>query len=148
MHRLSYPLPRREMKLHATPTEALLMADEGLRLMPYRCSAGKLTIGYGTTFPLTQEEAHLLLRHRLQGVVADLGHRFAWWPRLSPDRQSVLASMAYQMGMGGLIKFRRMLAAVERGDYEAAAREMLDSKWAKRDTPGRAGRLAERMRRG
>ena len=31
----------------------LLAADEGLRLMPYRCSAGKLTIGYGTTFPLS-----------------------------------------------------------------------------------------------
>ena len=42
----------------------------------------------------------------------------------------------------------RVLTALERGDYEAAAREMLDSKWGKRDTPARAGRLAERMRRG
>ena len=46
-----------------TALEQLLAADEGLRLMPYRCSAGKLTIGYGTTFPLSEEEAHLLLRH-------------------------------------------------------------------------------------
>ena len=58
------------------------------------------------------------------------------------------ANMGYQLGIAELMGFKRMLAAMERGDYEAAAREMLDSKWARQDSPGRARRLAERMRRG
>ena len=44
--------------LMKTSLEMLVAADEGLRLMPYRCSAGRLTIVYGTTFPLSEEEAH------------------------------------------------------------------------------------------
>ena len=134
--------------LMKTALEQLLAADEGLRLMPYRCSAGKLTIGYGTTFPLSEEEAHLLLRHRLEKVLDQCERRFPWWPRLSPARKQVIASMGYQMGMDGLMGFRRMLAAIERNDYDTAAREMLDSKWAKHDSPDRARRLAKVMVRG
>ena len=136
------------MTLLKTPLEQLVAADEGLRLMPYRCSAGVLTVGYGTAFPLTEHKAHLLLRHRLQGVLDQCERRFQWWSKLSPARQQVVASMGYQFGLNGLMGFRRMLAALERGDYDGAAREMLDSKWAKLDTPERAKRLAERMRRG
>ena len=49
---------------------------------------------------------------------------------------------------GGLSGFGRMLAAMERGDYDTAAKEMLDSKWAKQDSPARARRLAKVMVRG
>ena len=42
-----------------------LKEDEGLRLKPYRCTAKKLTIGYGRNIEdvgITEEEAnHLLL---------------------------------------------------------------------------------------
>ena len=136
------------MTLLKTPLEQLVAADEGLRLMPYRCSSGVLTIGYGTAFPLTEQEAHLLLRHRLQGVLDQCERRFQWWPKLSPARQQVVASMGYQLGLDGLLRFRRMLAALERGDYRAASDEMLDSKWAISDTPARARRLAQMMLRG
>ena len=130
---------------HKTPLEQLLAADEGLRLMPYRCSAGKLTIGYGTTFPLSEEEAHLLLRHRLEKVLDQCERSFPWWSKLSPTRQQVVASMGYQMGMGGLMGFRRMLAAMDRGDYDTAGKEMMDSKWARSDSPARAQRLRTMM---
>jgi lysozyme len=81
-------------------------------------------------------------------VVAALESRLPFWPKLTDDRRRVVANMGYQLGVAGLMGFRRTLAALERGDYDGAAREMLDSKWAKRDTPKRAGRLAGRMRRG
>ena len=74
--------------LMKTALEMLVAADEGLRLMPYRCSAGKLTIGYGTTFPLSEEEAHLLLRHRLEKVLDQCERSFPWWAKLSPVRVS------------------------------------------------------------
>ena len=81
-------------------------------------------------------------------MVAALESRLPFWPKLTDDRRRVLANMGYQLGVAGLMGFSRMLLALARGNYEAAAREMLDSKWAKRDTPERARRLAERMRRG
>jgi lysozyme len=40
-----------------------------------------------------------------------------------------------------------MLAALEQGDYETAAKEMLDSKWA-RQVGDRANRLAKMMEDG
>lgn len=138
------------MTLHATPLERLVMRHEGFRSHVYRCTAGALTIGFGTNISdgISQDEAHLLLRHRLQLVVSGLEHRFAWWPHLTPARQQVLASMGYQLGLPGLLRFRRMLLACGRGDYPEGAREMLDSKWAREDSPNRARELAEMMRRG
>lgn len=136
------------MTLLKTPLEQLVAADEGLRLMPYRCTAGVLTVGYGTAFPLTEQEAHLLLRHRLQLVLDQCERRFSWWSKLSPARQQVVASMGYQLGISGLMGFRRMLAAIDAGNYRLASDEMLDSKWAISDSPARARRLAQMMTRG
>ena len=138
------------MTMHMTDLEREVASDEGFMPIPYRCTSGKLSIGYGTNIQdgITREEALLLMRHRLGRVVAVLESRLPFWFKLTDDRRRVLANMGYQLGVAGLMGFRQMLAALERGDYEAAAREMLDSKWAKRDTPERAKRLAERMRRG
>ena len=138
------------MSGHMTDLERLVARHEGFRSHVYRCSAGALTIGYGTNISdgISETEALLLLRHRLGLVVAGLEHRFPWFSRLGPVRQQVLASMGYQLGLPGLLRFRRMLLACGEGDYPRAAREMLDSKWAREDSPGRAQELAEMMRRG
>ena len=138
------------MTEHMTDLEREVASDEGFVPIPYRCTSGKLSIGYGTNIQdgITKDEALLLLRHRLGKVVAALESRLPFWPKLTDDRRRVLANMGYQLGVGGLMGFKRMLAGLSRGDYEAAAGEMLDSKWARQDSPGRARRLAERMRRG
>ena len=138
------------MTLHMTDLEREVASDEGFMPIPYRCTSGKLSIGYGTNIQdgITQEEALLLMRHRLGRVVAALESRLPFLPKLTDDRRRVLANMGYQLGIAGLMGFKRMLAAIERNDYDTAAKEMLDSKWAKRDTPGRAGRLAKVMVRG
>ena len=138
------------MTEHMTDLERLVARHEGFRSHVYRCSAGKLTIGYGTNIEegISKAEGLLLLRHRLGLAVGVLEHRLPYWSQLTPARQQVLASMGYQMGMGGLMGFRRMLAAIERNDYDTAAKEMLDSKWAKHDSPARARRLAKVMVRG
>jgi lysozyme len=56
--------------------------------------------------------------------------------------------MVYQLGVVGVLGFRRFCAAMGRGDYETAAAEMLDSKSAKVDSPARAHRHAQTMRTG
>ena len=137
------------MTEHMTDLEREVASDEGFMPIPYRCTSGKLSIGYGTNIQdgITRDEALLLMRHRLGKVVAALESRLPFWPKLTDDRRRVLANMGYQLGILGLMRFKRMLAALERGDYEAAAREMLDSKWARQDSPGRAQELAEMLRR-
>ena len=136
--------------MHMTDLEREIADDEGFRSHLYKCTAGAWTIGYGTNLSdgIDRDEALLLMRHRLGKVIAALESRLPFWPKLTDDRRRVLANMGYQLGILGLMRFKRMLAALERGDYEAAAREMLDSKWARQDSPGRAQELAEMLRRG
>ena len=66
--------------------------------------------------------------------------------KLSPERQVVLIDMAHQLGKDGLSKFYNMKKALDSGDFETASKEMLNSKWAKKDSPNRAKRNANIMR--
>lgn len=127
-----------------------LIRHEGLRLKPYRCTSGKLTIGAGRNLEdtgISEDEAFFLLDNDIDRVIHGLLARFPWFASLDEARQRVLCDMAFQMGVPGLAKFQRTLAAVERGDYQAAAVYMLASKWAQQ-TPNRATALADLMRAG
>jgi lysozyme len=118
-------------------------------LKPYKDSKGILTIGIGHNLEqgISKGAAYYLLHEDLEIVFADLSHRLPWWEKLDEVRQRILANMCFNMGIGRLMEFKKMLAALERGDYETAAMEMLDSKW-KDDVHGRAIRLANEMRSG
>ena len=54
--------------------------------------------------------------------------------------------MSYQMGVTGVSYFKKMIKAMKQSNWKVAADEMLDSKWAKKDTPNRANRLADIVR--
>ena len=125
-----------------------LRRDEGCVLKPYRCTAGKLTIGIGRNLDdvgISDAEADTLLRTDLERVVIGLDRHLPWWRRLDDPRQRVLANMAFNLGVRGLLKFGRTLDAAERGNYEETARQMLASKWAGQ-VGQRAHRLAAMMR--
>jgi lysozyme len=129
---------------------AQLQRDEGLRLEPYRDDVGLLTIGYGHNLDahgISQEVAELLLTEDIARVLAGLRARAPWYLELPEPRRAVLENMAFNVGVGGLMGFRKMLLAVQAGDYAAAAREMLDSRWAAQ-VGARAQRLADQMREG
>ena len=134
-------------------TEALtaeLIRDEGIRLKPYRDSRGKLSIGAGRNLDdegITRDEAMFLLHNDILAHLEDLDRRLPWWRRLDEVRQRVLANMCFNLGIERLLGFKRMLAALERGDYETAAFEMADSDWD-REVKARADRLEEMMRTG
>lgn len=128
--------------------EDQIKRHEGLRLKPYYCTANHLTIGYGRNLEdrgLTQDEADYLLANDIASVRAKLADQIPWYLNLSSVRQAVLVNMAFNLGVGGLLKFKKMLAAVQQSNYEVAAVEMLDSRWA--DQVGyRSQELAEQMR--
>lgn len=125
---------------------ASLREEEGYRGKPYKCSTGHWTVGYGTTFPITKAEAAWLLVQRADGVMSELDIRLAadhdiHFLRLPEMVQRALVEIAYQVGVSGLMRFRRMLQAVRVGNWVEAHDEALDSRWA-RQTPGRAKRMA------
>lgn len=121
--------------------------EEGFYGEPYFCTENKLTVGYGTTFPLTTEEAELLLKHRLYKKIEQLQKEKPIVLKLDETRQNALYDMAYQLGVNGLLKFRKMWLAIESGDFEKAYIEALDSRWAKQ-TPNRAKRVATKLKEG
>ena len=121
--------------------------DEGFRGQPYKCSAGKTTIGYGRNLeanPLTKAEAQFLLENDLKKTVKKLS-RYGFYTNSNPQVRAILINMAFNMGINGLTKFKKMISALESKDYAEAATQMLDSKWAKQ-VGNRAKRLANQMR--
>lgn len=129
--------------------EDMLIRHEGLRLKPYRDSVGKLTIGVGRNLDdvgITEEEARYLLKNDIQKAVVE-AKRFRWYAKLNNPRKQAIIDMIFNLGPSRFLGFKKMLAALEAGDYEAAAREMLDSKWAQQ-VGRRATELAEIMRTG
>lgn len=127
-----------------SPLEQMLAEDEGYRPEIYRCSAGQLTIGYGTNLSagLPEDEALVLMRYKLVKLGVELLRRYPWFAALSDRRRMALLSMAYQMGLDGLAGFKKMIKAIARQDWLEAHRQALDSKWARKDTPQRAARVA------
>lgn len=123
---------------------------EGLRLKPYTCPAGHLTIGYGHNLDangITLEIAEELLKTDLAYARMEVGAKIPFSSKLNEVRQYVLVDMAFNMGIGRLLTFKKMLSALQEGYYERAAHEMLDSKWAKQ-VGRRATKLAEIMKKG
>jgi lysozyme len=122
-----------------------LRLHEGERLKPYRCTAGKLTIGIGRNLEdrgITAQESAYLLSNDIDHHWRQLVQALPWVTQLDPVRQRVLLDMAFNLGITGLLGFRNTLATVRAGSYEQAAAMMLQSKWA-----GQVGRRAERLSR-
>jgi len=106
----------------------------------------KVTFGYGFTF-LTEPEGGVVLRNKIAHIRIELEDKLPVFHRLSKKRQEVLIEMAYQLGVAGLLKFKKMIQALIGRNYDRAHREMLDSVWA-RKTPNRANELAKKMLKG
>ena len=120
--------------------------DEGFRSKPYRCTAGKLTIGYGRNIEdvgIFRHEAEVLLTNDIHDCIEDL-LTFQYWTDLETRQQVALINMRFCLGPRRFRQFRRMNRALELGDYQTAAAELLDSKFA-RQVGKRADRLAAEL---
>ncbi len=127
-----------------------LRREEGVVPHVYADHLGYMTIGVGRLVDkrkgggLTDDEIDYLLKNDVRRCVEDLQKHLPFFDSLSEPRQAVLIGMRFQMGMAGLLGFRKALAEMERGDFTAAATHMLDSRWATQ-TPGRAARMARQL---
>jgi lysozyme len=130
-----------------------LLREEGAESCAYQDSLGYWTIGVGRLIDsrkgggLSSDEIDFLLENDIKTKTREVLLALPWVPRLSEPRQAVLIGMAFQMGIGGLLKFKRMLGSIEDGQYVEAAEEMVKSRWAMQ-TPKRAYRMAQQMETG
>lgn len=135
---------------HRDIVRAQLRVDEDVRAKPYKCTAGKLTIGVGRNLDdkgLRPDEIALLLENDIVEAEADCKVLFANFEELSANRRAVLVNMAFNLGRERLAGFKNLRAAVLAGNFVKAADEMLDSSWAAQ-VGIRAQRLAKQMREG
>jgi lysozyme len=127
-----------------------LILHEGLKLKPYVCTAGKLSLGIGRNLDdvgISTAEAMVMLDNDIGRAVAELNRARPGWKDHDDTRQNVLVELVFNLGMPRLLGFQKMWAALDRKDYAAAAAEMMDSKWAQQ-VKGRAKTLSDKMRQG
>ena len=133
-----------------------LRRHEGLRLEPYKCSEGYLTIGFGRnieTNGISEAEAEFMLSNDLIACERELKDE-GWYNQLDETRRAVVLNMAFNLGKPKLMQFKKFIGALSDDDYEIASKEMItgsdgvsESKWASQ-VGKRAYELAEQMRTG
>ena len=114
----------------------------------YDDSLGIPTIGYGFAIKdliLDEDIAEEILTRKLQHLGRRVMSKFVWFDQLPQEAKGVLMEMCYQLGVYGVSKFKKALKAMQNRDWDRAADEMLDSKWA-RQTPNRAKDLSNIIR--
>ncbi|MCK5906949.1 MAG: hypothetical protein KAG37_05120 [Flavobacteriales bacterium] len=145
------PLPE-----HPVSAVDLIAKEEGFRKEVYLCSEGYATIGYGTLISTDKDididrivismNEGIALKYLIEEVLEVRGElatgRYSHvFMELPADKQDILISMGYQLGIGGLYKFKKMWAALANRNYPLAEAQALDSRWAKQ-TPRRASHHA------
>lgn len=140
----------------------ILIEDEKLKPLPYfdccgkffrKCTCkeqGKLTIGVGRNIEdigLSENESLGLLANDMKRVTALVERYFQWFPKLNVPRRIVILSMTFNMGIQGIQGFQKMIRCIGSGDFESAANQMLNSRWAAQ-VGKRAVRLSDMMRTG
>lgn len=137
----------------AEKLRAQIIRHEGKVAHAYQDSLGYWTIGVGHLIDerkggsLPDFIIDTLLEYDIERVRKQLIAALPWFTEITPPRQAVLVNMGFQLGVAGLLKFAKALAAMKLGSFGEAATHMLDSAWA-RQTPERAHRLATQMEKG
>jgi len=111
----------------------LLVNHESYRQFPYSDTTGNLTVGIGRNLSdrgVSPTEASYLLDDDIAYFYSKLSYFLRFFNQLSENRQIALVDMCFNVGVQGFLNFRKMIIALEAGDYERAADEMLNSKWA------------------
>jgi lysozyme len=126
-----------------------IISHEGMKLKPYKCTAGKLTIGCGRNLDdngISLDEAYMMLDNDIERCKRELSI-YPWFLGLDRNRQDALINMCFNLGLPRLLGFKRMISYLDRKNYKMAAIEALDSRWA-RQVKGRANDIASVIREG
>ena len=127
----------------------MIAKHEGYEPRVYKCTNGYDTIGYGFAIKdlyMDKEVADLILDQKIQEML----NRFLsdedwgdWFPEKPQKIREVLINMIFQIGFSGVKKFRKTIQYIKDDNFLLAGEEMLDSKWARSDSPNRAKELSD-----
>ncbi len=112
----------------------LIKAHEGMREKMYLDNTGHYTIGFGHNLqfmPISENACNVILDDDLQWFAENLPKHLPWVNNLSAERYAVMLDMAFNLGIMGLLRFKKFLNYMADGKYLQAADEMLDSIWAR-----------------
>lgn len=129
-----------------------LKKHEGLKFSAYEDTEGYITIGYGRMIDeriggrISEKEAEFLLMNDIQKTMEE-AKKMAFYEKLDPVRKAVVVNMLFNMGLPRFNTFVKFQQALGTGDFQRAADEMLNSKWAKQ-VKGRAVELSKQMQKG
>ena len=127
---------------------------EGYSNCVYEDTLGKRTVGYGhlcvedhwqDNVVYTLEEGEEVFEDDFEKAFTQ-AKQITKGLDLPVTAMGVIIEMIFQLGIGGVSKFKKMWAALEKLDYVTASDEMLNSKWHREQTPGRAEELAAIMK--
>ena len=127
----------------------MIAKHEGYEPRVYKCTNGYDTIGYGFAIKdlfMDKEIADLILDKKIRGLLARIEGDDDWdsWFFDKPEIiQDGLVNMIFQMGFSGVKKFKKTIQYIKDDNFLLAGEEMLDSKWARSDSPNRAKELSD-----
>ena len=130
----------------------MLKRHEGVRSHVYLCSAGYETIGVGRNIAesglgLSDDEVEYLLNNDIERVRQELTDSYFWFPALNEARQDAMIDICFNLGMTRLRGFVNALEAMSREQFDVAADEFMDSRWATQ-VGNRANEITEMIRVG
>ena len=135
-----------------TQLTEMIKRHEGVKSKVYVCSAGFETIGVGRNISdsglgLSDDEIEYLLANDIARVRGELEDTYFWFGALNEARQDAMIDICFNLGLTRLRGFVNALEAMSREQFDIAADEFMDSKWAKQ-VGMRAIRVTEMIRSG
>jgi lysozyme len=120
-----------EHAMNVDKVRQLIERHEGRRNVSYKDSLGFPTIGIGHLLsrPISDAAVNQIFEDDLKDHAADLFKSLPWAKDLDEARQGALIDMAFNLGINGLLGFKNTLAAMQAGNWEAAALGLEQSKW-------------------
>ena len=101
--------------------------------------------GWEVGTPVSEDRCIAAFNTDIETVLSDCNKLYSDFDELPEEVQRIIANMMFNMGRPRLSKFKGMKRGVDAKDWNAAADEMVDSRWYRQVTK-RADRLVERMR--
>ena len=135
-----------------------LKIDEGVKYEIYNDHLGYPTFGIGHLVvesdeehgkpvgtPISEERVNAVFDKDVAVMVDEARKIFPNLDSLPEEAQQVIVNMTFNMGRPRLSQFKKFIAGVNAGDWDKAAVEMMDSRWAKQ-VGARAERLRDRIK--
>jgi len=128
----------------------MLTEHEGSRNKIYSDTNGIPHIGIGRNLQqgISEDEINYLLENDIVRCMKECANAFPWYSQLDEVRQDVLVMLCFSMGLTRLRGFKNMLSALEQGDFEVSAAELVDSRWYVQVGPLRGETLKEMLATG